>query len=560
MDDPKARQEELYALLGDLCNGTLTPQQLARLDSLLHSDPAVREFYWNYMSLHADLSWRESAAAALAQRAPQMGLADDLASMPRPIRSPVLGFLDRLLDTAREALVTAALSWTVLAVLAAGTLLTFLCVVVILHGFRGNAGANAPQAAQAKAEKESGKAEAVSAEPLSPVPLPPTDAPLPPLGSVARLIGTTDCRWAGDLHSPRLGDDLEPGRQLVLLSGVADIMFQSGVRALLQGPATMEIGPHNSALLRQGKLTVRIDDPYGHGFEVHTPGMKYTDLGNEFGVWVAADGTQEMRVFRGAVQAEASAVLPALWERGAGSENAKSQIPNSEFEVSNARPVATSPSSLAQPLVLIANQAIRIASPRKFERVEADDAHFVRLPPQTDLFPIFSTGAGLDRGGADLHWELTDIGADADFKPQPAVVAQPPPFYVRDGRDTAQWISKSKLLKAVPDGCRWTYRTRFNLTGFDAATACIEGRITADDYVVEIRLNGKEMPLPVGAHSEGLFAKWLRLKIDQGFVSGENTLEIVIENAYARGPFNVMALCVDCKGTARPLSASKAGE
>ena len=79
-------------------------------------------------------------------------------------------------------------------------------------------------------------------------------------------------------------------------------MFQSGARAVLQGPATLEVASKTSALLQHGKVTVTAEEPDAHGFEIHTPGMKVTDLGTEFGVLVAKDGMQEVHVFRGSVQ------------------------------------------------------------------------------------------------------------------------------------------------------------------------------------------------------------------------------------------------------------------
>ena len=32
-----------------------------------------------------------------------------------------------------------------------------------------------------------------------------------------------------------------------------------------------------------------------------------------------------------------------------------------------------------------------------------------------ESFAIYSTGAGLDRGAADSHWEIADIGDEASF-------------------------------------------------------------------------------------------------------------------------------------------------
>ena len=69
-------------------------------------------------------------------------------------------------------------------------------------------------------------------------------------------------------------------------SGLAEIIFENG-QTILQGPATLEVRSRSSAVLTRGKLSVTVEKPQARGFEVVSPGMKYTDLGTEFGVLVA---------------------------------------------------------------------------------------------------------------------------------------------------------------------------------------------------------------------------------------------------------------------------------
>ena len=89
-----------------------------------------------------------------------------------------------------------------------------------------------------------------------------------------------------------------------------------------------------------------------------------------------------------------------------------------------------------------------------------------------------------------------------------------------------------------------TFRTTFDLTGFDPATATIDGRFTADDWIVQVRLNGKTLPL--GNHR---VYEWQALHIGEGFIMGKNTVEIVVMNDPAVGP-SFMGLCVQWKGAA----------
>ncbi len=285
--------------------------------------------------------------------------------------------------------------------------------------------------------------------------------------------------------------------------------------------------------------------------------MKYTDLGTEFGVLVAQTGEQEVHVFRGKVQAEESVIgkQEALNERqgalrraqGTGSRNPS---------LSRHAP---------RSMLLTAHQAISVAAPGgPIVPMAADERRFVRaiLEP----FPLFGTGVGLDRGASDPHWEIAAISTEANFKPQPAVVVVPEPNYARDNRDKAQWISNSEPKHNLPIGCRWTLRTHFDLTGFDPSSAHIEGQVCADNFMVELRVNGKAVPIPPGNRDEALLARWLFLRIEEGFVAGDNTLEIVLENGDGTGPGNPvasaspMAMCLELKGLAQRTLKLKAKE
>jgi hypothetical protein len=271
--------------------------------------------------------------------------------------------------------------------------------------------------------------------------------------------------------------------------------------------------------------------------------MKFTDLGTEFGVSVGRDGgKQEMHVFRGHVAAEAEGMEVGSRQRSVGSNDAS---------------LSTAYSLLPTPLVLAANEALKIPGPDKpVERMASETSRFIRKMSEWDQFPIFSTGVGLDRGAADPHWEITNISTDPNYKPKVAVVVQPRPAYLPDDRRKAQWISNSKAMDGMPGGCRWTLRTHFDLAGFDPATAHIKGRMLVDDFLAEMRLNGKSIGIPKASKDVDLCKHWLGLKIDEGFVPGDNLLEIVIENRPTIAMNNNvdnMALCVEWNGTARRI-------
>jgi hypothetical protein len=274
--------------------------------------------------------------------------------------------------------------------------------------------------------------------------------------------------------------------------------------------------------------------------------MRYTDLGTEFGVFVARDGVQEVHVFRGKVTADEYRESEAKGdlEGAKGPERATNSKDSSG-------PLPQPPARNSRHITLAANQAIRVAANKPFERIAADEKQFVRTMPPPEPFPLVSTGVNLHRGAADPHWEIMAVSTDPSFKPRPAVVADPEPDYCADARDKAQWISLSKALPDLPGGCRMTFRTKFDLTGFDPATARIEGYCATDDWPVELRLNG-HVSVPLPPEKRTLTLPVVRLQIDKGFVAGENVLEIVVENAVVPNmPLNHMALFVHWKGTAR---------
>jgi hypothetical protein len=505
--------EELKALTDASLCGEITKAQSDRLEHLLR-EPASQDLY-------LELMWESHILATWAKSAEQEQFAEaPVKSIPRrAVRSPAQGFFRRATRPMRRyrgdprfALAVVWISTLLFAGLVAGV------VAAITVMFRG---ANVPGDQQIA---EQGPAQ-----------------PSLPTTPVARLYRAVNCIWSGEISSPSVGDDLVAGRKLILKAGLAEVVFRNGAHAIVEGPAIFEARSRASGELIRGKCAVTADDALAHGFVLQAPGMRYTDFGTEFGVLVAESGEQELHVFRGKVWAE-----EAVKDRPAATGDRR-----------NSRPHAP------RSMLLAANEAMRVESPgMPIERIASDEKRFVRAI--LDPFSVFGTGVGLDRGAPDPHWEITRISTDANFKPQPAVVVVPDRIYARDNRDTGQWIASSQPAHDQPPGCRWTLRTQFDLTGFDPSSARIEGQLSADNYVVDIRVNGKAVPIPPGNRDDKLLEGWLPLRIDDGFVSGMNTLEIVIENGSGTEPgrpqptATPMALCVEMKGSAQKSANLKA--
>ena len=117
--------------------------------------------------------------------------------------------------------------------------------------------------------------------------------------AVAMLNRVVDAEWDQRDAAPRLGAPLEPG-WLRLKSGLAQIVFYSGARVVIEGPAEFQINSSSEASCRAGRMVAEVP-PQAHGFRVGTPQMDVTDLGTVFGLDVK-DRQTELHVFKGSVE------------------------------------------------------------------------------------------------------------------------------------------------------------------------------------------------------------------------------------------------------------------
>ena len=145
---------------------------------------------------------------------------------------------------------------------------------------------------------------------------------------------------------------------------------------------------------------------------------------------------------------------------------------------------------------------------------------------------VFNTGvdaAGVPLSGnaIDPHYSIVNSTA---FGPSAyAVQAVDAPTVITPGvwlldNTTSSWLVPvvGVFFVDVPGVTdEMTYRTSFDLSGFDFATGRIDGRWATDDSGLRIRLNGVEVP-GVGVAQ---FDVWTPFAIASGFVAGVNTLE-----------------------------------
>jgi len=121
--------------------------------------------------------------------------------------------------------------------------------------------------------------------------------------SAARVTNSTNATWSGG--ALELGQLLKPGT-VKLLSGTAEITFDSGARIVLKSPATLHVISAYHAKLEYGQCTADIPD-YSDRFTLATPCTKIVENNCRFAVKVAQDGSTEIHVLRGLIEATPTA-------------------------------------------------------------------------------------------------------------------------------------------------------------------------------------------------------------------------------------------------------------
>jgi concanavalin A-like lectin/glucanase superfamily protein/FecR-like protein len=136
----------------------------------------------------------------------------------------------------------------------------------------------------------------------------PTDRTATGSKAVAMLNRTVNAQWNVPGDAPRLNAPLEPG-WFELESGLAEVVFYSGARFVIEGPAELQLISASHASCRRGRITAEVPPP-ARGFRIDTPQGTVTDLGTSFGLDVK-DRRTELHVFKGSVKLQAAAEAAA---------------------------------------------------------------------------------------------------------------------------------------------------------------------------------------------------------------------------------------------------------
>jgi hypothetical protein len=148
---------------------------------------------------------------------------------------------------------------------------------------------------------------------------------------------------------------------------------------------------------------------------------------------------------------------------------------------------------------------------------------------------VFSTGVDASGnlaadGATDLHWI---IGSSADPVNQgpDAIIINPaqspvPPWLAAGPK--SKWLAPRADQNVGNAEGNFTYQTFFDLTDVEAASFRLTGQLTVDNSMVDVLVNGVSQGI-----SGGGFTTWLPFTLTNGFVSGPNTIDFIINNAPA---------------------------
>ncbi|TWU04085.1 DNRLRE domain-containing protein [Neorhodopirellula pilleata] len=118
---------------------------------------------------------------------------------------------------------------------------------------------------------------------------------------VATMGLTENCHWGASDMPTMEGASLTRG-QLTLVSGIAVLKFPL-VDVTLEGPASVDLVSSERCLVRLGRVFAKVH-PGGEGFVIETPTATLTDRGTVFGVNVTSEGTSDINVIEGLVDAK----------------------------------------------------------------------------------------------------------------------------------------------------------------------------------------------------------------------------------------------------------------
>lgn len=150
-----------------------------------------------------------------------------------------------------------------------------------------------------------------------------------------------------------------------------------------------------------------------------------------------------------------------------------------------------------------------------------------------DLFATGLDSSGNILGGADADPHYTVLDGVTPGMNAVTLFSIPSVYVPNDSSSRWVWENSS----GYPINVTRTFRTTFDLTGFDPITASISGTWATDNLGLDILINGISTGL-----TNSTFTSYTPFVITNGFVAGVNTLDFVVQDVGGISGFRVGSL------------------
>lgn len=175
---------------------------------------------------------------------------------------------------------------------------------------------------------------------------------------VAVVTQSYDTQWSGETQL-QIGSSVSPGK-VELKSGLIQFEFYHGAVVVVEGPAELEFVSADRLICKRGRLRANVP-PQAEGFAVLSPNVELVDLGTEFGMDVADDGSASVHVFDGKVELYEAGTDRSAESRQEFNESEGASVSASgEIAQSNTKPVEFVSSS----------KLLQLSSTRNNQRLE----------------------------------------------------------------------------------------------------------------------------------------------------------------------------------------------
>lgn len=323
MNNPQSNPgstREVEQLLQRMCDGTISAEERDRLEQVLLSDATARKLYVEFSSVHAALNWKYRTGDG-----------------PTPDSTADAGDQARLsVNTGREQ----SKNWLRFAAQSLAVAVSIAAAFVVWHLL-------APEADRV----------ALSPHSLDERPT-----------FVATLRDATGPVWNNESTAVNVGARIRIG-DLRIESGEAELVFDSGAKLLVAGPAELKLKSALAAFVSQGTLAAHMP-PTAVGFEIQTPTSKLIDQGTEFGVQVDDKGTTQVHVFRGQVDVEVG---------GSDGEKPQQVLPLYDRQARRIDRMGDAGEGIAFSRVPFGRLARRVVEPIEWPEAEGGNGHCYQL-------------------------------------------------------------------------------------------------------------------------------------------------------------------------------------